>query len=95
MLNSMTGYGSGSAESKDLSVSIEIKSVNHRFLDVSVRMPRSFCALKIACVLKYKSESNAARLMCLLLCNSSSQRPQGQIRSSFGEIVFRGRDRIG
>ena len=42
MLNSMTGYGSGSAESKDLSVSIEIKSVNHRFLDVSVRMPRSF-----------------------------------------------------
>ncbi len=42
MLNSMTGYGSGLAENKDLSVTIEIKSVNHRFLDVSVRMPRSF-----------------------------------------------------
>lgn len=42
MLKSMTGYGSGSAENDNLSVKIEVKSVNHRFLDVSVRMPRSF-----------------------------------------------------
>ena len=42
MLKSMTGYGSGSAENNNLSVTIEVKSVNHRFLDVSVRMPRSF-----------------------------------------------------
>ncbi|MDD4324714.1 MAG: YicC family protein [Eubacteriales bacterium] len=42
MLKSMTGYGSGSAENTNLSVTIEAKSVNHRFLDVSVRMPRSF-----------------------------------------------------
>lgn len=42
MLKSMTGYGSGSAENNNLSVKIEVKSVNHRFLDVSVRIPRSF-----------------------------------------------------
>jgi uncharacterized protein (TIGR00255 family) len=42
MQKSMTGYGSGSAKNKNLSVTIEVKSVNHRFLDVSVRMPRSF-----------------------------------------------------
>ena len=42
MLKSMTGYGSGSAENNNLSVKIEVKSVNHRFLDVSVRVPRSF-----------------------------------------------------
>ncbi len=42
MQKSMTGYGSGSAKNNNLSVTIEVKSVNHRFLDVSVRMPRSF-----------------------------------------------------
>ena len=41
-MRSMTGYGRGLCESDGRSVAIEIKSVNHRFLDLSFRMPRSF-----------------------------------------------------
>ncbi len=40
MILSMTGYGTGSAREGDTTVSVEIKTVNHRFLDLHVRLPR-------------------------------------------------------
>lgn len=42
MILSMTGYGSGSAQKDGLTVSIEIRTVNHRFLDLHVRLPREY-----------------------------------------------------
>ncbi len=38
----MTGYGSAKGQAGDLQISVEVKSVNNRYLDASVRMPRSF-----------------------------------------------------
>ncbi len=46
MLNSMTGYGKGEAEREGLTVSVELKSVNHRYADISVKMPRSLLSLE-------------------------------------------------
>lgn len=40
-MNSMTGYGKGVAESAGRKVSVEIKSVNHRFLDMNIKLPRT------------------------------------------------------
>ena len=42
MIKSMTGYGSAKGTVDGLAVQIEVKSVNNRYLDTSVRMPRSF-----------------------------------------------------
>lgn len=42
MIKSMTGYGSAKGAVGELKISVELKSVNNRYLDVSVRMPRSF-----------------------------------------------------
>ncbi|MBU4487298.1 MAG: YicC family protein [Candidatus Delongbacteria bacterium] len=39
MLRSMTGYGKGSNSSDSYEIQVEIKSVNHRFLDINFRMP--------------------------------------------------------
>ena len=36
MIYSMTGFGSGRAEGASLAVLVEIKSVNHRYLDVHI-----------------------------------------------------------
>ena len=36
----MTGYGSATIASDDREITVELKSVNHRFLDINVRMPR-------------------------------------------------------
>ncbi len=42
MWMSMTGYGRGDHHSGDVSVAAEIRSVNHRFLDIHVRCPAKF-----------------------------------------------------
>jgi uncharacterized protein (TIGR00255 family) len=42
----MTGYGRATRELDGRELSVELKSVNHRFLDLSFRMPRSFSFLE-------------------------------------------------
>lgn len=46
MLKSMTGFGRSSLEKDGYGYSIEIKSVNHRYLDLSIKMPRSLSQLE-------------------------------------------------
>jgi uncharacterized protein (TIGR00255 family) len=46
MILSMTGYGTGSAQKDGFTVSIEIRTVNHRFLDLHVRVPREYLFLE-------------------------------------------------
>ncbi|MBQ7469072.1 MAG: YicC family protein [Pseudobutyrivibrio sp.] len=40
MVRSMTGYGKGIAENSDARVTIEMKSVNHRYLDLNIKLPK-------------------------------------------------------
>lgn len=47
MLKSMTGYGQGSASGEAFSVSIDIRSVNNRNLDIHWRAPQELAALEI------------------------------------------------
>ena len=42
MIKSMTGYGSAQGSIEGLRITVELKSVNNRFLDASVRLPRRF-----------------------------------------------------
>jgi len=42
MISSMTGYGKGAVEFNDFVIEAEIKSFNSRYLDLSVKMPRTF-----------------------------------------------------
>lgn len=42
MIKSMTGYGSAKGSVDGLEITVELKSVNNRYLDTSVRLPRSF-----------------------------------------------------
>ena len=46
MIRSMTGYGKKDDTSKQAGVTVEIRSVNHRFLEVAVRLPRSLTQLE-------------------------------------------------
>ncbi|MBO4479933.1 MAG: YicC family protein [Clostridia bacterium] len=38
---SMTGYGRGESEQNGRALVVELKSVNHRFLDLSIKLPRA------------------------------------------------------
>ncbi|HHT42026.1 MAG TPA: YicC family protein [Firmicutes bacterium] len=42
MIKSMTGFGQGEASSAAYAVRLELKSVNHRYLDLSLRVPRQY-----------------------------------------------------
>ncbi len=53
-MNSMTGFGRAEVTHRQFVYAIEIKSVNHRYLDMAVKMPRklSFLEEKVRGVLK-------------------------------------------
>ncbi len=59
MVKSMTGYGSAKGIVDDLEISIELKSVNNRYLDTSVRLPRSFLFAEE--LIKSKVQSHISR----------------------------------
>lgn len=46
MIKSMTGYGRANLSVNNREYQVEIKSVNHRYLDVSVKMPRAISYLE-------------------------------------------------
>ncbi len=46
MIRSMTGYGSGALDDSGVRTSVEIRSVNGRFCDISVKTPRALASLE-------------------------------------------------
>ncbi|OZM58539.1 YicC family protein [Lottiidibacillus patelloidae] len=46
MINSMTGYGRAIKKVNNTTFTTEVKTVNHRFCDVSVKMPKEFLFLE-------------------------------------------------
>ncbi|WP_411683002.1 YicC/YloC family endoribonuclease [Clostridium thailandense] len=46
MIKSMTGFGRGSIEQDGRSFTIEMKSVNHRYCDLNIKMPKIFLSLE-------------------------------------------------
>ncbi|MBN9652788.1 YicC family protein [Halobacillus sp. GSS1] len=46
MLKSMTGYGKSTVEVGETKIHVEIRSVNHRFLDITTKMPHALLFLE-------------------------------------------------
>ena len=46
MLRGMTGYGRSTREEPSLRISVEVRTVNHRYSEVAVRLPRNLLALE-------------------------------------------------
>lgn len=59
MVISMTGFGRSKKESGSISVNVEVKTVNHRFCEFNIRMPRQL--LKIEDKLKKKLTQHIRR----------------------------------
>jgi uncharacterized protein (TIGR00255 family) len=58
-MKSMTGYGRGSIVSDDFSVSVDLKTVNNRFLDIHLRLSSELSSLETA--IKRQISSRLAR----------------------------------
>ncbi|KUK31718.1 MAG: Uncharacterized protein XD63_1010 [Thermoanaerobacterales bacterium 50_218] len=55
----MTGYGRGEHEENGIRATVEIRSVNHRFLEIAVRLPRTYMGFEER--IKKKIQENVAR----------------------------------
>lgn len=49
MIRSMTGFGVATAENDKITVKAEVKSLNSKFMDLSLRLPREFADREIEC----------------------------------------------
>ncbi len=47
MIRSMTGFGSGRGSASGEEIAVEVRSVNHKFCEVKVRLPRELSALEL------------------------------------------------
>lgn len=59
MVRSMTGFGRGAAQSDDYSITLEMKAVNHRFLEISCRLPKQLLSMEDA--LKKRLQQSISR----------------------------------
>lgn len=65
-MKSMTGYGRGESQTDDYHVLVDIKSVNHRFLDTQIRLPREYNHLEIDMKNAFKQELSRGRVECFI-----------------------------
>jgi uncharacterized protein (TIGR00255 family) len=80
MIRSMTGYGKAEVEENGAHVAVETSSVNHRYLEVSVRLPKPLAVLesrvrkvvqervvrgKVTVVISRDLDRNGTPLLCL------------------------------
>ena len=48
MIKSMTGFGRNEVSEEKRKITVEIKSVNHRYLDVNIKMPKKLSFFEAA-----------------------------------------------
>ena len=59
MIRSMTGYGRGTASAAGCDITVEMRSVNHRYFDCNVRLPRVYVYMEDA--IKSRLAQNVSR----------------------------------
>ena len=47
MIKSMTGFGRSEVSDSSKKIVVEVKSVNHRYLDTSIKMPKKLNTLML------------------------------------------------
>ncbi|PIE60752.1 MAG: YicC family protein [Desulfobulbus propionicus] len=72
-LRSMTGFGRGEADSEGKTWIAEIRTVNHRFLDQRVVLPRSFIRFEEAVKKKVAEIFERGRVDLTLLCQNETE----------------------
>ncbi len=65
-MKSMTGYGKSTYSTDHYQLIVEIKSVNHRFLDTVIRMPREYNSLELGLKQLVKQKLVRGRVECFV-----------------------------
>jgi len=74
-MKSMTGYGSNAQDTGSFQVSMRIRSVNHRYLDLVLRMPEEYRSLELEVRERVGNRLNRGRLELRLDVEDRRDRP--------------------
>lgn len=90
MLNSMTGFGTASLENEQFRVSVELKSLNSKFLDANVRLPKLFSdkEIEVRNLLSEKLERGKINLMVDFQSVSDNE-PKVFVNRALVEIYYK------
>jgi uncharacterized protein (TIGR00255 family) len=80
MIRSMTGFGQGEARDARLVVSVEARSVNHRHLEMAIRLPRALASLEPDARRLIQSRLERGRVDVAVQLSSAPGVPLQQIR---------------
>jgi len=72
LIKSMTGFGRGSYHTDDVEVVTEIRTVNHRFLDMFIRLPKTYNCFEPQ-IRKIVSEKNSRGKFEITVTRSGSR----------------------
>ena len=72
MIKSMTGYGGAKGASGKLEISVEIKCVNNRYLDCTIKLPRVFISLEEALKSIVQNSISRGKVDVFIIIDSSS-----------------------
>ena len=78
MIKSMTGFGHAEMANDSCRITVEMKSVNNRYLDISIRMPRQLNALEGEIKKELKRRFDAT--LRLLDDEQTMENPKGTFR---------------
>lgn len=75
MIHSMTGFGRATAEVDNLSATVELKSVNNRFCEVSIRAPRYLFDRENEIQTRLKNAFSRGRITVQIQIDSKENKP--------------------
>lgn len=73
MINSMTGFGRFEAAEGSRKFTVELKSVNHRYLDLNIKMPKQFNALEAAIRTLLKEYIERGKVDVYITCEKDAE----------------------
>ena len=74
MIKSMTGFGRYEAVNADYKISVEMKSVNHRYLDLSIKMPKKFNVFESDIRNLLKKDIQRGKVDLFITCETFSEK---------------------
>lgn len=88
MICSMTGYGRAVQTLRGREIIVELRSVNNRFLDCSVRLPRAFSYVEEAVKQRVKESVSRGKVDVFVTVNSTGE--DESVRVAFNRPVLEG-----
>lgn len=73
MIKSMTGFGRCEVTGKDRKLTVEMKSVNHRYLDVNIKMPKKLNFFESAIRTELKNYITRGKVDVFITCEDYSE----------------------